>query len=273
MCLLFCTRSTECIKPCVHIPPINCHTTPQKDILIPYMVQALHPLNIGAFAILFPFATTPAALYYFSNHSVDWLFSPQHGRLPISFYFINYFPHLTIPTDYPPFLFSSHSPHSRTLYLLPAIECYPLGLTNILYCLASDYCCFFWIRSLIQLPFHHSLTWPSTLQSISPTHHLVIILSTNPSSQLFSQFRQHQGPNEWGSLVRTDTFFIFPCFLETWTEKNALTITDSSLLRLTISSPWRWYLWSEWQTVNSIPSHTLNPTITTSLDPYSVIST
>ena len=143
MCLLFCTRSTDCIKPCVHIPPINCHTTPQKDILIPYMVQALHPLNIGAFAILFPFATTPAALYYFSNHSVDWLFSPQHGRLPISFYFINYFPHLTIPTDYPPFLFSSHSPHSRTLYLLPAIECYPLGLTNILYCLASDYCCFF----------------------------------------------------------------------------------------------------------------------------------
>ena len=181
MCLLFRTKSTECTKPRVDIPPINCHATPQKDILIPYMVQALHPLNIEAFAIFFPFASTPAALHYFSNHSVDWLFSPQHGRWPISFYFINYFPHLTIPTDYPPFLLSSHSPHSRALYLLPAIECYPLGLTNILYSLASDRSCFFWIRSLIQLPFHHSLTWLSTPQSINPTHHLVIILSTNPS--------------------------------------------------------------------------------------------
>ena len=32
--------------------------------------------------------------------------------------------------------------------------------------------------------------------------------------------------------MRTDTFLIFPCFLETWTEINALTITESSSLRL-----------------------------------------
>ena len=32
--------------------------------------------------------------------------------------------------------------------------------------------------------------------------------------------------------MRTDAFLIFPCFLETWAEVNALTITDSSSLRL-----------------------------------------
>ena len=42
----------------------------------------------------------------------------------------------------------------------------------------------------------------------------------------------HHGPNERGSFVRTDTLLIFPCFLEAWIEINALTITDSSFLRL-----------------------------------------
>ena len=69
-CPLFCTKSTECTKPRVHIQPITCHATPQKDIPIPYMAQARHPLNIEALAIFFPFTTIPAALHYFSIHSI-----------------------------------------------------------------------------------------------------------------------------------------------------------------------------------------------------------
>ena len=66
--------------PHVHIQPITCHATPQKDIPIHYMVQACHLLNIGALAILLSFATIPAALCYFSIHSIHRLFSPQYGK-------------------------------------------------------------------------------------------------------------------------------------------------------------------------------------------------
>ena len=69
MCPLFRTSRTECTKPRVHIQPITCHATPQKDIPIPYMAQARHPLNIRALAIFFPFATIPAALHYFNIHT------------------------------------------------------------------------------------------------------------------------------------------------------------------------------------------------------------
>ena len=166
-----------------------------------------------------------------STVSTDY-FSPQHGRWTFSLYFINSFPHPTIPTDYPPFPFSTHSPHSPTLYLLPAKECYPPEPTNILYSPASGRCCFFWIRSLIQLPLHHSHTRFSTPQPILPNTWPSPLTPTPPYSQAFYQFRLCQGPNEWGSLVRTDAFLIFPCFLGTWTEINALTINDSSSLRL-----------------------------------------
>ena len=69
MCLLFRTRTTECTKPRVHIQPITCHATPQKDIPIPYKAQTRHPLNIGALAIFFPFATIPATLHHFNIHT------------------------------------------------------------------------------------------------------------------------------------------------------------------------------------------------------------
>ena len=83
-----------------------------------------------------------------------------------SLYFINTFPRRAIPTDYPPFPSSSHSPHFHTLYLLPAIEHYPLELT---FCTVRLVIAFgFRIRSLMQLPFHtptpasllHSQSYP-----------------------------------------------------------------------------------------------------------------
>ena len=69
-----------------------------------------------------------------------------------SLYFINTFPRCTIPIDYPPSPSSSHSPHFHTLYLLPAIEHYPLELT---FCTVPLVIAFgFRIRALIQLPFY-----------------------------------------------------------------------------------------------------------------------
>ena len=58
------------------------------------------------------------------------------------------------------------------------------------------------------------------------THHLTIIWNNNPFPS------PRQGPNKWGSLLRTDAFLIFPWFLETWTEITALTITNSLSLTL-----------------------------------------
>ena len=79
---------------------------------------------------------------------------------------------------------------------------------------------------------------------------------------LKNQFRLHRGPSEWRNLVRTDTFFIFSSFSETWAETSAFTITDSLSLRLRklAYSLWRWSLWSELQTIHSTLSHTLDPT-------------
>ena len=69
-----------------------------------------------------------------------------------SLYFINTFPRRTIPTYYPPFPSSSHSPHFPTLYLLPVIEHYTLEPT---FCTIPLVIAFgFRIRSLIHLPFH-----------------------------------------------------------------------------------------------------------------------
>ena len=50
--------------------------------------------------------------------------------------------------------------------------------------------------------------------------------------QLFSQYRLCQRTNEQGSLVRTDSVLISPLFLELWTGKAGLTITDSLLQKL-----------------------------------------
>ena len=104
-----------------------------------------------------------------------------------SLYLINTFPHCTIPTDYPPFPSSSHSPHFPTLYLLPAIEHYPLELTFSRVPLVIAFG--LRIRSLIHLPFHtptsasllHSQSYPPPgrhpqHQPVPPSSH-----STNSS--------------------------------------------------------------------------------------------
>ena len=114
MCPLFHTRSTECTKPRVHIQPITCHATPQKDIPIPYMVQAGHPLNIGALAIFFPFATIPAALHYFSIHADYFL----HNMVCDLFHCI-----LLTPSH------ASPSPLTTLLSPVPAIHSSPLPCT------------------------------------------------------------------------------------------------------------------------------------------------
>ena len=49
--------------------------------------------------------------------------------------------------------------------------------------------------------------------------------------QPFSQFRLHQGTNEQGSLVRTDTVLISSCFSEVWAKIAVLTTADSLSLR------------------------------------------
>ena len=108
-------------------------------------------------------------------------------------YFINTFSRRTIPTDDPPFISSSPSPHFRTLYLLPAIEHYTLELT---FCTVPLVIAFgFRIRSLIQLPFHHSHTSLSTPQPILSTTWPSSSAPTPPSFQPFYQFRA-QVPNE-----------------------------------------------------------------------------
>ena len=66
-CPLFHARDTEGTKPRAYFSPITCHAAPQKDIPIPYMALARHPLNITTLTIFFPFATIPAALHYFST--------------------------------------------------------------------------------------------------------------------------------------------------------------------------------------------------------------
>ena len=76
----------------------------------------------------------------------------------------------------------------------------------------------------ISIPQQHSKSYPS------PNHHPS--LQSLPLLQQFYQLGLRQGPNWWGSLVRTDAFLIFSCFLEAWTEINVLTITDSSSTRL-----------------------------------------
>ena len=113
-----------------------------------------------------------------------------------SLYFINTFPCRTVPSDYPHFPSSSHSPNFPTLYLLPAIEHYPLEPT---FCTVTLVIAFgFRIRSLIQLPFCHSHTHLSRYSTANPIHHLAFILTapTSPSFQPFYQFRLYQGPNE-----------------------------------------------------------------------------
>ena len=82
-------------------------------------------------------------------------------------------------------------------------------------------------------------------------------------SQPFTQFRFHQGTNEWGSLVRTDTVLISSCFSEVWTEITVLTIADSLSLRLkkwciASSTLWGRCLRSEWKNSQSTLSYTLN---------------
>ena len=181
------------------------------------MVQACHPLNARALTIFFPFATTPAALYYFSIHSIHWLFSPQHGRWPFSLYFINSSLHLTVPTDYPPFPFSSHSPHSPTLYLLPGTEHYPLEPTNILYSPISDCSCFFQIGTYsTPLP---PLPYPALYPTANPTHHLAIIFSTTPSLLPAILPIQAVSRTQWVRRSCEDwCLLISPCFPEAQTE-------------------------------------------------------
>ena len=140
------------------------------------MVQARHSLNIWALAIFFLFATRPAGLHYFSIPSIHWLFSPQDGRCPFSLYFFNSFRHLTILTDYPPFSFSSASPHSPSLFLLTATECYPLRLT------------FFTVLPVVALSFSK---WGHLSNSTSTT----LIPDSLPHSQFYPSLGhrpQHQ---------------------------------------------------------------------------------
>ena len=82
--------------------------------------------------------------------------------------------------------------------------------------------------------------------------------------QPFTQYTLTQGTNEQGSLVRTDTVLISVFFLEVWTGKVWLIITDFLSLRLRNwwciegSNLWWRCLWSEWQTVQSTFSNTVN---------------
>ena len=49
-----------------HAPAFSCHCNilPEKDTMIPYMVQIRHPLNNQIFKIFDPFVTTLAMLHY-----------------------------------------------------------------------------------------------------------------------------------------------------------------------------------------------------------------
>ena len=127
---------------------------------------------------------------------------PQHPQITFSttwwvsflFVFFKLLPTPHHPTNYPPFPTSRHSPHPPTLYFLAATERYPLGLTFLT--VPPVVTLSFQIRSLIQLPFHHSYTRLSTLQPILPITWSSSSTPIPPSSQLFYQCRLRQEPNE-----------------------------------------------------------------------------
>lgn len=78
---------------------------------------------------------------------------------------------------------------------------------------------------------HYNSYWhplPLYLSPFSPPY----LYKSFPLSWPFSQFRQHQDPNEQVILVWTGTVFISPCFLKVWTGITVVTITDSLLFRL-----------------------------------------
>ena len=130
------------------------------------MAQARHPLNIRALAIFFPFATIPAALHYFNNHTDYFL----HNMVCDLSHCILLTPsHTSHPHCLPSLLL--FQPFTLLPYPAPftSTEHYPLELTNILYSPASDRSWFFRTISLIQLPFHPSHTCLSIPQPILPT--------------------------------------------------------------------------------------------------------
>ena len=119
-----------------------------------------------------------------------------------------------------PLPFFSHSPYFSSLYPKPAPD-------N-----RSKYDS--WITSLIHLFFHHLHPCLSTIQSKSylPTKWLPCLATISLPLSTILSMKTASKRNEWGSLVKADSFFIFPCFPKTWTETNVLIVIVCSSLRL-----------------------------------------